>query len=384
MWLVASLAPQLERDFDLDAARLGGAVGLSFAVLAVAAVPAGRLVDRIGWRRGMLLTAAGSSAALLGIALAVRSWPALVALLCVGAVAASLSHPASNVGIAQRVAQDRQGLAFGIKQASVPATTLLAGLASPLVAQTVGWRWAFGGAGTLSLLLLAALVTADRSPSKATGPPPSPARSGRAPSPPEATDASRASLLVLAVGAGLVAAATLSLGSFLVLSAVRSGLSPDAAGFLLALGSAVGIASRVLHGHLADRRGSGHLLVVVRMVLGGSVGLVVLALSAQPWLIVVGTVLAFGLGWSWNGLFAMVVVLRNPLSPAFATGVVQTALASGGVLGPTLFGLVASGWSFAAAWWGAAVVNTAGAVLLLAGRRLLGAPGASARADGTS
>lgn len=374
VWLVASLAPQLQADLRLDPARLGLAVGLNFAVLAVCAVSAGRLVDRIGWRRGMVLTALGSSLALLGIAVGARSWPALAGLLCLGALAASLSHPASNVGIAETVGAGRQGIAFGVKQASVPLTTLLAGLASPLVAGTVGWRWAFGGAGALALLLLLTLLSAGPAYARRAGLGAASAGAREVRAGPPASDASRRSLVVLAVGAGLVAAATLRLGSFLVLSAVDAGMGVDSAGLLLSLGSAVGIVSRIAQGHLADRRGSRHLLVVVQMVLGGSVGLLVLAVGRTPWRLVLGTLLAFGLGWSWNGLFAMVVVVRNPRSPAFATGAVQTALATGGIVGPPAFGLVAGAWSFPAAWTGAAVVNTAGALLLLAGRRLLQAP----------
>lgn len=242
------------------------------------------------------------------------------------------------------------------------------------MAGTVGWRWAFGGAGALALLLLLTLVSTGPAYARRAGLGAASAGAREVRAGPPASDASRRSLVVLADGAGLVAAATLSLGSFLVLSAVDAGMGVDSAGLLLSLGSAVGIVSRIVQGHLADRRGSRHLLVVVQMVLGGSVGLLVLAVGRTPWLLVLGTLLAFGLGWSWNGLFAMVVVLRNALSPAFATGVVQTALATGGIVGPPAFGLVAGAWSFPAAWTGAAVVNTAGALLLLAGRRLLRAP----------
>jgi MFS family permease len=378
VWLVASVAPQLQEDLHLDAAGLGTAIGLNFLVLSLTAVPAGRLVERIGWRRGLALTAGLSAISLLGIAVGTRSWPVLVALLCVGAVAASLSHPSSNVGIAQRVPADRQGVAFGVKQAAVPLTTLVAGLASPLVAETVGWRWSFAGSGVLALAFVVSVSRRGRAASPVTAGPARAVESGDEPSvagtpgpvrPP--VDASLASLVVLAAGAGLVTAATLSLGSFLVLSAVDAGMSPRSAGFLLALGSGVGIASRVVTGFLADRRAAGHLLVVAWMMLGGSVGLLVLAAGDAPWVLLVGTLLAFGLGWSWNGLFALVIVLRNPGTPAFATGVIQTALAAGGIVGPPVFGLVVDHASYALAWAGAAGASTGGALLVLVGRRMM-------------
>ena len=49
----------------------------------------------------------------------------------------------------------RQGLSFGVKQAAIPVSTLLAGAAVPTVALTVGWRWAFVAAAVAALTALA-------------------------------------------------------------------------------------------------------------------------------------------------------------------------------------------------------------------------------------
>ena len=50
---------------------------------------------------------------------------------------------ASNTSLSRQVPAGRQGLSFGVKQAAIPVSTLLAGAAVPVVALTVGWRWAF-------------------------------------------------------------------------------------------------------------------------------------------------------------------------------------------------------------------------------------------------
>ena len=56
-----------------------------------------------------------------------------------------------------RCPPSRLGLSFGIKQAAIPIATLLAGVAVPTVALTVGWRWAYLiGAGLALLALLIA------------------------------------------------------------------------------------------------------------------------------------------------------------------------------------------------------------------------------------
>ena len=74
-----------------------------------------------------------------------------------GGLGNAISHPATHLLLAREVSQNRQGLAFGIKQAAIPAATLIAGLAVPLVATTVGWRWAFAGGAAL-VLCVALLV----------------------------------------------------------------------------------------------------------------------------------------------------------------------------------------------------------------------------------
>lgn len=363
LWLVAGLAPQLQEEFGFDETGLGTAVGVSFLVSAVAAVPAGHLVDRAGWSRGVAAAAGVSGVAMLTIALAARSWPVVVALLAAGSIAVSLSHPAANIGITRGVSAGRQGLAFGIKQASVPMTTLVAGLSAPLLGQSLGWRGIMTGAAVVALVFLG--VVALHVPNEGAAPRPTPAaasarrrRAVRYAVPP-------LSVVVLATGAGFASAATVSLGGFLVLYAVASGFAQDEAGYLMALGSVAGIAGRVLSGYLADRLRWRHLVAVVVMMCGGAVGFAALAVGSTRWLIAAGTVLAFGLGWAWNGLFALAVVLRHPAAPGWATGVVQTALCLGATAGPPLFGVLVSRMSYAVAWSAAAGASLCGALLIV-------------------
>ena len=113
----------------------------------------GRVVERIGAHRAMRVSATGSAAALLGVALFAESWAGLVACLVLGGLANAVAHPATHLSLARKVPANRQGFSFGIKQAAIPAATLLAGLAVPIIAVTFGWRWAFAGGAALALLL---------------------------------------------------------------------------------------------------------------------------------------------------------------------------------------------------------------------------------------
>src|SRR5918997_618973 len=225
----------------------------------------GRLVERIGFHRGMRLAATGGAASLLGVALLARSWTGLIACLVLGGLANAVSHPAAHLSLAREVPAGRQGLSFGIKQAAIPVATLLAGVAVPTLAVTVGWRWAFVGGAALALAV-AFLVPAGAAKGVVSGP----GETGE-------KDARPLPLLLLALGIGLGSTAATPLGAFLVESSVTAGLRVETAGLLLASGSAASIVVRVLFGRLADGMSGGRLQLVAGMLVTGGAGVVMLA-----------------------------------------------------------------------------------------------------------
>jgi hypothetical protein len=92
----------------------------------------------------------------------------------------------------------------------------------------------------------------------------------------------------------------------------------------------------------------------------GALGFALLAWPASPVTMVVGTIMAFGAGWGWTGLFHLAVVRLRPRAPAAASGAASTALFLGSIVGPAGFGTLASMTSFRLAW------IVAGAWLLVA------------------
>ena len=368
-FLTGGLAVQVRGELDFGAGALGVAVAMFFVTSSLASAIIGRLVERIGAHRGMRLAAAGSAASLLGVALLASSWAGLVGCLVLGGLANAVSHPATNLSLAREVPAGRQGVSFGIKQAAIPAATLLAGLAVPGIAVTLGWRWAFAGGAALALAV-AALV-----PAGASGETLGPREAARQ------KDARAWPLVLLAVGIGLGSTATTPLGAFIVESSVAAGLRVETAGLLLALGSAVNIAVRVAFGHLADGMSGGRLLLVAAMLGIGVAGFVLLA-TGESGLILPGALLAFGIGWGWPGLFNFAVVKTSPGAPAAATGITQTGASGGAALGPLVFGLVVEAASYDAAWLLSGMVALVALVAILIGRRMLLRD--RARADGLS
>ncbi|MGH3147687.1 MAG: MFS transporter [Rubrobacter sp.] len=172
------------------------------------------------------------------------------------------------------------------------------------------------------------------------------------------------------MGVGLGSAAATPLGAFIVESSVDSGLRVETAGILLALGSAVSILVRVAFGRLADGMESGRLRLVAAMLGAGVVGYLLLA-SGSGALVIPGTLLAFGAGWGWPGLFNFAVVKTNPNAPAAATGITQTGASGGAALGPLVFGVVVETASYEAAWLICGAIALAGVVSILAGRTMI-------------
>ncbi|GAA4574222.1 hypothetical protein GCM10023176_40830 [Micromonospora coerulea] len=359
VFLVGGLAVQMGDDLGFSPAGLGLAVSVYFGISALASVPSGALVERYGpavvARAGILL----SAGSLLTVAALARSYPVLVALLGLSAAANALGQLASNAALARHVPAHRQGLSFGVKQAAIPVSTLLAGAAVPTIALTAGWRWAFVAAAGAALIALPAVPPQER---------PRPAR-------PAAGRAGRATwaLVVVGLAATLAAAAANALGTFVVDSSADRGLSPGLAGLTLTLGSAVCVAARVGAGWLADRRERGHVALIAGMLVVGAAGLGLLAV-AGPAPLVAGVVLGFGLGWAWPGLMNFAVVKLHPQAPAAATSITQTGVYAGGCLGPLGLGTVAAHLGYPTMWSVAAASMLVAATLMLTGSRLLTHP----------
>jgi MFS family permease len=370
IYVFSGLAPTIGHDLRFGELGLGVTAATFFGAAGIFALPAGHAVERIGWRRAMIVVSILLIVSFAGMSVA-GNLHTLVAFMVVGALAFAFTQPSTGLSLAQTVALNRRGTAFGLKQAALPLATLLVGLTTPLFLGVNGWRWAFVSCAAVSVAFLVAIALEHRRSLAADGASGLP-RSWRGVQNAAPRPRPQPPLIMLAAGAGLGCIATSSIGGFLVVYAVSAGLTPTQAGQLLAVGSIVCLVSRLVTGWIADRRGRRHLRVVSMMMVAGSTGFALLALAYdRPWLLFVGAGLAFGLGWAWNGLFAFAVVHNHPDYPAAATGMVQSVMGMGSAVGPAAFGVTVSIASYAGAWIGAGASLALGAVFMLQGRRLL-------------
>lgn len=366
VFLVGALAVQLNDTLGIRPGQLGLAAGTAFTVSGLVARRAGRLVQAVGARRGMVGAALLSTISLTITGLTTNLGVLLVAMVVCG-LGNATAQPAANLRLSTAIRPGRFGLAFGIKQSSIPIGTLGAGLAVPGIALTVGWRWACATAAALALVAALIAGFGENGPHRHRPATPTP-RSA----PPTPMRYPRSALSLIAIGGGLGAAASTALGVFLVGSAVHTGIAPGTAGFLFAICSAIGIVVRIGLGWSVDRGAGRYVyLLVSNLLAGGTIGYLMLALRT-PAVFVAGSLLAYGAGWTFTGLLHYAVVRDNRGVAASATGILQTGLSLGAAAGPLIFGLLVAVHSYGAAWIGTAAMSLLGAVFLRFGRQALG------------
>ncbi|WP_298336110.1 MFS transporter [Ferrimicrobium sp.] len=357
VFLTGALAVVIRQHLGLSSTDLGLLVAGFFA----AAVPSSLLiaprVAAIGAERIMRVTGFAATTALAVIAGVGDSFVVILGALVLAGIANGAMQPAVNLYLTSRVHLARQGFAFGVKQAAIPVSTLLAGISVPLVALTFGWRYAYLGAAIVALTVT---VLLPKSQGMRTG-----VRGGTA-----KTTVVLKPLIFLAIGIGLGAGAANGLGAFFISSSARIGGAVGTAGYLASLGSLASLLTRIVSGYLADRRSGNHFVVVAAMLSLGALGYLLLSFGLRP-LVVAAAVLAYAAGWGWNGVFNYAVARTHPNATGHATGITQAGAFAGSVFGPLVFGIIVDHFGYAVAWRFAAAMVIVAAVAVMVGRSLL-------------
>ncbi|MGF1430536.1 MFS transporter [Kitasatospora sp. LaBMicrA B282] len=224
--------------------RVGPATaGLVGAAFGLATIPSrlagGRLADRLGPRRTIVLGLTGCAIAQLGLAGA-RDLPAAVGWAVLLGLAFELYEPPSQAMISDAVPADQRARAFGL----LGAALAVAGLAAGLLAAALGhWglRWLFVADAVTCLACAAvvrAVLPADARPA-VRGPSAAPAAARPSPWRDRA-------LVVLIVTGTLFALVYLQLTTALPLALARSGRPPAQAGLLYAVSALTVLAGQPL------------------------------------------------------------------------------------------------------------------------------------------
>lgn len=350
-FLVGALSVQISDEFDVAEATYGWGIGGFFLAATVGSVALGRLAQRIGPRRQVTYALAISGLAQVFIAIFAQSF----LLLVFGLAVAGLCNSANQTGINLLLSQSklpRLGLAMALKQSGMPAASLLGGLAVPVIALTVGWRWAYvlGAVTTLLAIILVRRSIAPVGPieRKAASTPTTPRRS----------------LAIAAIGFGCMSFTAGALNAWIVGSGVDTGIPEGWAGLLLSVGAACGIVIRLFVGFRMDSMAAHPFRVAAVLSLIGAVGMLLLAIQT-PVTHVAATFLAFGAGWVWPVFTNFGVVRANQESAGAATGITQTGVYIGVFSGPLITGWIIETSGYPTMWVAVAGVMSLGALITL-------------------
>jgi MFS transporter, ACS family, aldohexuronate transporter len=157
------LAPTLQRELGWSEADYGDVVSWFSLVYAFGFLAAGRLLDRIGVRRGFAVAVVVWSLAAIGHAFA-RTTAAFSAARALLGLGESANFPGAIKAVAEWFPKRERALATGIFNAGTNTGAIITPLVVPWIALTWGWPWAFIATGSLGFLWLVLWLALYRSP----------------------------------------------------------------------------------------------------------------------------------------------------------------------------------------------------------------------------
>ncbi|TDT15745.1 putative MFS family arabinose efflux permease [Ilumatobacter fluminis] len=353
-FLVGALAVQMRSEFDVGESVYAWAMSGYFLAASFASIPLGRVAQRVGPRRQIVAALSIAAAANVAIAATARSFGLLVAVMALIGVCNAAAQTAVNLALAS-ARLERLGFAISIKQSGMPLASMLSGLAVPVIALTVGWRWAFVTVAAIGFGTAAAVM-------RVLGPYEAPDR--------ETDDHHRRSgspstaLLGAAVASGFLSFGAGALNAWVVESGVDAGLGEGVAGLMLAGGAALGVAIRLVCGVRLDRSPSLPFRRAGVIALVGATGVALLAVRSAP-VHVIATLVGFAGGWIWPVFTNFGIVRTNAGRAAAATGITQTGVYVGVFVGPLASGVLIERAGYGPMWIVTAVAMAVGAVVAI-------------------
>jgi ACS family hexuronate transporter-like MFS transporter len=159
------LAPTLTRELHWSETDYGAMTSWFSFAYAIGFLGAGRLIDRIGVKRGYASAIIAWSLAAMAHALATTATGFSYARAALG-LGESGNFPAAIKTTAEWFPKKERAYATGIFNAGTNVGALLAAWAVPQIALNYGWRWAFIGTGALGFLWLLLWLTIYETPEK--------------------------------------------------------------------------------------------------------------------------------------------------------------------------------------------------------------------------
>lgn len=345
VFALGPLAPFIVTDLDISRAQLGSLTSLIFLAAAVCSPLAGRLIDRVGMKRPILVGFVIVIASLVTLGVSV-SYAAVVSGVLIGGVAIAVSNPVTNKLVSSYVRPGEQGLILGVKQSGQQVSSFLSGFLLPAGAILLGWRGVLLASALVPLMgmgLAARYIPADQGEA-----PPSASRK-------RSSEQDRMvwvlSAYAMCMGGGIAVVTT-----YLPLFAFeRLDYSTASAGAAAGLIGLFGIGGRIGWAFVAERY-LPPVTVLVTLSVGGAIAaaLIASATTVSPLLVWPGAALFGATSGAFMSVTNMTIVRGVPATGAgAASGAVMVAVFLGWVMTPLSAGFITDvTGSYQAAWVG--------------------------------
>lgn len=340
---------------------IGYQVSLIYASGVVFSMIASTMVKRWGAGRVGQLALMGAGIGFLGLATGTALGIALASVLI--GVGYALNNPSSSHILSRLAPRHRRNLIFSVKQAGVPLGGMLAALIIPSLSEVIGWHMALliFAAAPLSLAAIYQFTRdswdTDRRPET---------RIGQGALKGQGIVLRDPNLRALSILGFLYSGMQLSISTFVVAMLIEQfDWSPIAAASVAAGLQAAGAVGRVAWGLIADRLGSGFLVLSLMGLITGVSALSFGFIGTVP-VLGLGAILLSGFtGNGWNGILLAETAHASP-GTGTLTGEVLTYTFVGVMVGPAAFSLayIALG-SFTATFQAFAVLAFGGSILAL-------------------
>jgi MFS family permease len=320
----------------------------------------GRLTDRIGGRRALVIVSVASGIAFLTLGAAPSLGVLMVGSL-IGAVGQAGANPATNKLIAEDLPAGSQGVVTGIKQSGVQAFVLVGGMIAPSVALIWGRLSAYVVFAVFAFLL--AVFAVWFLPRSAASEPPNHGQAGvRLPS-----------AIWWIAGYGFLLGFSGSTTVLYALFAIESlGQSIVIGGAVTAVVGLTAMPARILWARHAELHHAYRSSLVIIAILAVGSSILLIASETGPWWLIWVAAAMTGIGpSSWNSVGMLgLIVFAGPEAAGRASGIVLSGFLVGLGVGPPLFGwMVDTSGTYTAVWSASIVAALLALVAVLAWSR---------------
>ena len=336
------MAPIAAKAIDVSPALVGIYVAITYAGAMLASLTSGTTVSRYGPIRvsqwGLLMCA-------LGLCLCAVPWLPAMGL---GALFIGLGYgpitPASSHILARTTAPHQMSLVFSIKQTGVPVGSMMAGAVVPSLMLAIGWQF--------SLIAVALVCVVSAALSQRLRQDMDDQRQAHITLAfstlltPLRMVLNHRPLRIMAACSFMFSMVQMSLTTYLV-TYLHDDLAYGmvAAGLLLSISQVGGISGRIVWGYVADRFTTPqNMLAMLAALMAICSAATAYVLPVSPTWVVWLILVVFGASAiGWNGVYLAEVAKQAPAGKAsVATGGTLTFTFMGVVVGPPLFGLLAT------------------------------------------